>query len=109
MIERIACCFDREELDHPPHGLGRIDRVERGEDQMAGLGRLERGLCRLGVPKLADHDRVRILTERAAQGLAEAHGVDPDLALADDRSWSSWMISIGSSIVTMCEARVRLM
>ena len=52
---------------------------------MAGLGGLQRGLRRLGVAQLADQDRVGILAERAAKRLAEALGVEPDLALVDDR------------------------
>ena len=39
----------REELDHAPDGLGSVERVQRREDEVAGLGRLQRGLRRLGV------------------------------------------------------------
>ena len=56
----------REELDHPADGLGCVDRVQRREDEMAGLGGLERGLRRLRVAQLADQDRVRVLAEHAA-------------------------------------------
>ena len=89
-------------------GLGGVDRVQRREDEVARLGRLERGLRRLGVAELADQDRVGVLAQRATQRLAEVLGVEPDLALVDDRARSSWTISIGSSIVTMCDSRVRL-
>ena len=74
-----------EELDHPPDRLGGVDGVHRREDEVSRLGRLERSLRGLGVAKLADQDRVRILPERAAQGLAEARRVEPHLALIDDR------------------------
>ena len=71
--ERICCCFaGREELDHAADGLGGVDRVQRREDEVARLGRLERGLRRLGVAELADQDRVRVLAERAPQRLGEA-------------------------------------
>ena len=76
----------REELDHPADGLGGVDRVQGREDEVARLGRLERGLRGLGVAELADQDRVRILAEHAAERLAEALGVEADLALVDDRA-----------------------
>ena len=74
----------REELDHAADGLGGVDRVQRREDEVAGLGGLERGLSRLRVAELADQDRVGILAEHAPQRLGEALGVEPDLALVDD-------------------------
>ena len=74
----------REELDHAPDRLGRVERVQRREHEVARLGRLQRGLCGLGVAQLADEDDVRVLAEHAAQRLAEALGVEPDLALVDD-------------------------
>ena len=74
-----------EELDQPPDRLGGVDGVERREDEVAGLGGLERGLGRLGVAQLADQDRVGILAERAPERLAEVLGVEADLALVDDR------------------------
>ena len=74
-----------EELDHAPDRLGRVDRVQRREDEVARFRRLQRGLRGLGVAQLADQDRVRVLAERAAEGLAEALGVEADLALVDDR------------------------
>ena len=51
---------------------------------MAGLGGLEGDLCRLGVAELADEDDVRVLAQHAAERLAEALGVEPDLALVHD-------------------------
>ena len=38
----------------------------------------------LGVAELADQDHVRVLAQHAAQRLAEARGVETDLALVDD-------------------------
>ena len=74
----------REELDHSADRLGRIDGVQRGEHEMAGLGGLQGGLRRLCVAKLADEDHVRVLTQRSAQRLLEVHRVEPDLALVHD-------------------------
>ena len=74
----------REELDHAADRLGRVDRVHRREDEVAGLGGLERGLRGLGVAELADQDHVRVLAQRAAERLEERLGVEADLALVDD-------------------------
>ena len=74
-----------EELDHPSDRLGGIDGVHRRKHEVPRLGRLERGLGGLGVAELADQDRVRVLTERAAQGLGEARRVEAHFALVDDR------------------------
>jgi len=49
-----------------------IDGVERREDEVAGLGGLQRGLRRLRVAQLADQDRVRILAKRAPERLVAA-------------------------------------
>ena len=76
----------RKELDHPADGLGGVDRVQGREDEVARLGRLQRGLRGLGVAELADQDRVRVLAEHAAERLAEALGVEADLTLVDDRA-----------------------
>ena len=63
---------------------GRALRVQRPEDEVAGLGRGQRGRDRLEVAHLADEDHVRVLAERRFQGLAEARRVRADLALVDD-------------------------
>ena len=54
------------------------------EDEVAGLGRGDRRRDRLEVAHLAEEDHVRVLAKRAAQGVGEADGVGPDLALVDD-------------------------
>ena len=60
-------------------------RVQRREDEVAGLGRGERGRDRLEVAHLADEDHVRVLAERGAERLGEASvASDADLALVDD-------------------------
>ena len=63
---------------------GALWRVQRAEHEVAGLGGGQRGADRLEVAHLADEDHVRVLAERGAEGLAEAGGVHPDLALVDD-------------------------
>src|SRR5207248_9628396 len=74
-----------EELDQATDGLGRVDRVQRREDEVARLGGLERRLRRLRVAQLANQDRVRVLAQRAPERLAEVLGVEADLTLVDDR------------------------
>ena len=73
-----------EELDQAADRLGRVDGVHRREDEVAGLGGLQRGLGGLAVAQLADQDHVRVLAERAAERLVEGLGVEPDLTLVDD-------------------------
>ena len=63
----------------------RVDRVQRGEHEVAGLGRAQRGVDRLLVAHLADQDHVRVLAQDAAQRALEGRGVLADLALVDDR------------------------
>ena len=53
---------------------------------MAGFRGGQRGLDRLQVAHFADEDHIGILAQRALERLAEAHRVDADLALVDDRS-----------------------
>ena len=73
----------REDRDDPVDGLGRVQRVERGEHQVAGLRRVQRRLDGLDVAHLADQDDVGVLAQGGAQGLREARRVLADLALAD--------------------------
>ena len=58
--------------------------MQRREDEVAGLGRGERGRDRLEVAHLAEEDHVGVLAQRAAQRLREAGRVAADLALVDD-------------------------
>ena len=60
-----------EELDHAADRLGRVDRVERREHEVARLGGLQRRLRGLRVAKLADQDHVRVLAQRASKRLHE--------------------------------------
>jgi hypothetical protein len=58
--------------------------VQGREDEVAGLGRGQRGRDRLEVAHLAEEDHVGVLAERGAERLGEARRVDADLALVDD-------------------------
>ena len=77
----------REEVDDPVDRLGRVEGVDGGEDEVAGLGRGERGAHRLLVAHLADQDHVGVLAQDAAHRPAEALGVGADFALVDDRAF----------------------
>ena len=66
--------------------LGRVERVQRREHEVAGLGREQRRFDRLEVAHFADENDVGILPQRAAQRLRERARVDRHFALVDDRS-----------------------
>ena len=74
----------REDVDDAVDRARRALGVQRGEDEVAGLGRGQRGRDRLEVAHLAEEDHVGVLAERAAQRLGEADRVLADLALVDD-------------------------
>src|ERR671932_820978 len=73
----------REDVDDPIYRLGSVLGVERGKDEMAGLGRGESDRDGFKIPHLADEDDVRVLTQHMPQRLAEALGVLVDLTLID--------------------------
>ncbi len=61
--------------------LRRVVGVQRGEYQVAGLRRLDGDLGRFQIPYLADHDHVRILSQKGAQRVGEG---EPDLRIDVD-------------------------
>ena len=66
---------------------GGVLRVQRGEDEVAGLGRGQRRRDRLEVAHFADEDHVGVLAQRGACSAAtEARGVGAELALVDRRN-----------------------
>ena len=79
-----CCCVGREHVHDAVHGLRRVLRVQRGEHEVAGLGRGQRGGDRLEVAHLADEDHVRVLAQRGLQAEREALRVGAQLALVDD-------------------------
>ena len=79
----LALLVGREEVDDPVDGLGRRGGVQRGEHEVPGLRRGQRGVHGLRVAHLADQDHVGVLAEDRPHGGAEAVGVEPDLALVD--------------------------
>ena len=81
----LALLLRREDVDDPVDRLCRVVRVQRPEDEVAGLGDREGGCDRLEIAHLADLDDVGILAKRGSQGAGEVVGVRPDLALDDHR------------------------
>ena len=75
----------REHRDDAVDRLGGVERVQRREHEVSGLGGEQRRFDRFEVAHLADEDDVGILAQRAAQRVRERRRVDRDLALVDDR------------------------
>ena len=81
-------------------------RVQRREDEVARLGRRDRGLHRLPVAHLADHDDVGVLPHHVLQGLVEARACRSTTSRCETAALpSAKRNSIGSSIVTMWTGR----
>ncbi len=76
----------REEVDDAVDRLGRIDRVQRREDEVPDLRRGQSRRDGLVVPHLADEDDVGVLPHDVTQRVGVARGVDADLTLVDDAS-----------------------
>ena len=78
------CCCGGEHVDDAVDRLGGVLGVQRGEHEVAGLGRGQRGGDRVEVAHLADEDHVGVLAQRGLQGIGEALCVGAQLALVDE-------------------------
>ena len=67
----LILLLGREDVDDAVDRLRRALRVQRREDEVAGLGRGERRRDRLEVAHLADEDHVGVLAQRGAQRVGE--------------------------------------
>ena len=76
--------FGWEEGDEAVDRRRHVGGVDRGEDEMTGLGCFQRRIDGFQVTHLSDHDDVRVLPERRAKCVGERRRVRPDLALRDD-------------------------
>ena len=72
-----------EGADDAVHRFRRVDRVQRREHQVTGLGRGQRDLDRLAIAHLADQDDLRRLAQRRAQRQRKSRRVAVQLALVD--------------------------
>ena len=68
----LLLLLGREDVDDAVDRRRRALRVQRAEDEVAGLGSGQRGRDRLEVAHLADEDHVGVLAQRGTQRLAEA-------------------------------------
>ena len=110
LLADLALLVRRERRDDAVDGLRRVEGVQRREHEVAGLGGDERRLDRLEVAHFADEDDVGILTQRAAEAVDAYDGVSKPISRCVTTAFTSaWMNSIGSSIVSRCSERVRLM
>ena len=62
-IPHLPLLLGREDVNDAIDGLGGRLGVQRGEDEMAGLGGRKSGGDRLQVPHLADEDHVGVLSQ----------------------------------------------
>src|SRR5438128_1263460 len=58
-------------VDETRDRAGRVVGVDGGEDEVAGERRLNRNFRRLQVADLADHDHVRVLSQKASQTICK--------------------------------------
>ena len=76
--------FRREEIHDPLKGARRIDRVERAEHKVAGLGRGCCGFHCFTVPHLADQNDVGALPDAVFQREVKVRSITPNLSLIDN-------------------------
>ena len=98
----------REDVDDAVDRLGRVLRVQGGEDQVAGLGGGEGHRDRLEVTHLADQDDVGVLPQHVLERVLRRTCVSsPTSRWLTMHFWCWCRNSIGSSTVMMCSLRVR--
>ena len=67
----LALLVRRKHGDDAVDRLGGVERVQRREDEVAGLGGEQRRFDRLVIAHFADEDDVGVLTQRAPQRVRE--------------------------------------
>src|SRR6266850_1510009 len=73
----------RKHVHDAVDGFRRRARMQRAEHEVSGLGAGQRQADGLEIAHLAHQDHVRVLAQRAAQGVGERQRVRSDLALVD--------------------------
>ena len=79
----LVLLFLGEDVDDAVDRAGGPVGVQRGEDDVAGFGRLDGRVDRFQVAHFADEDDVGVHTQGAADALLEVGHVHADLALVD--------------------------
>src|SRR5262249_28963816 len=72
-----------EDADDALDSFRRVNRMQRGQHEMAGFGGSQRDLDRLAVAHLANQDDLRRLAQRGSKGEREGWRVGVELALVD--------------------------
>ena len=83
-MPHLVLLVRREHRDDSVDRLGRVERVQRRQHEVAGLGGDERRLDRFHVAHFADQNHVRVLAQRAAQAGGVVERVEADFALRHD-------------------------
>src|SRR5207248_2929617 len=73
----------RIERQHAIDGLRRVRRMQRREDEVTRVGRLERRIERFDISNFTDQHDIGILTQNASECLSEVGGVGANFALVD--------------------------
>ena len=79
----LVLLVGREGVDHTVDGLGGTQRMQGGQQQVAGFCRGDGGGDRLDIAHFTEHDHVRRLAQGRAQGAGEGGGVAGNFPLAD--------------------------
>jgi len=95
----------REEVEHAGDGLGAAGGMHGAEHQVAGLGRVQSGHEGFGVAHLADQHDVGVLAHEVLERLLEVFTSTPTSRWLISAFLSVKRYSIGSSMVTMWQAR----
>ena len=66
----------REDGDDAVDAFDRVQRVQGGENHVAGFGRVQRGADGFQIAHFADQNHVRILTQGSAQRRRERRRID---------------------------------
>ena len=90
-----------EDVDDPLDRLHGVDGAQRGQDELARLGRGQREPDRLDVGELAHHEHVRVLAQRVAQPRSKEAVSSPTSRWLTIARRCLWRNSIGCSIVRM--------
>src|SRR5229473_3579689 len=82
----LRLLLGRKDVEDPIDGSNRVVGVEGGHHQVSGLGGGNRQRDGFEIPQLANHDHVRVFTQRRPERGAERNGLGQHLPLIDHRA-----------------------